>query len=86
MGRPVIPRCSSSPAPPPPPSCTLAPEGAGVPPGEAGRWEGRSPPQHPQLPASALLSQGPCRPPSPLPGGAPALTADPTRASGACNQ
>lgn len=86
MRRPVTPRCSSSPALPPPPSCTLAPEGAGVPGGVRAGGKGGAPPQHPQLPASALLSQGLCRPPSPLPGGAPALTADPTRASGACNQ
>ncbi|CAI9165609.1 unnamed protein product [Rangifer tarandus platyrhynchus] len=64
----------------------FSPRGGGGPGVGAGRQEGRNPPLHPQLPASALLPQGPCRPPSPLPGGAPALTADPTRASGACNQ
>lgn len=31
MGRPVPPEVLPRPAPPPPPSCTLAPEGAGVP-------------------------------------------------------
>lgn len=43
MGRPVTPRCSSSPALSPPPSCTLAPEGAGFPGGVRAGGKGGAP-------------------------------------------
>lgn len=80
MGRPLTPRCSSGLAPPPPPSCTLAPERAGVPGGRRAGGKGGAP----SAPTAACTRSSvldPCRPPSPLPRGAPALTADPTRAS-----
>ena len=85
-GAPRAPRGAPAAGPDPASQLHFSPRGGGGPGVGAGRREGRSPPQNPQLPASALLPQGPCQPPSPLPGGAPALTADPTRASGACKQ
>ena len=68
MGRPVIPRCSSSPAPPPPPSCTLAPEGAGVPPGGRAGGKGGAPLSTHSCLHPLFCPRAPAGPPAPCQG------------------
>lgn len=82
--------CGSAAAKSPPPtprSRTLALEGVRGP--GVGGWaggQGRTPLRTRSCLRLLFCPRAAASPASPLPGGAPALTAIPTRASGACNQ